>query len=236
MFDIFNYIELYGMVFGYKDTYKTFNTVEDEDFGPVKLLLKDTDADNDAAFRAAVKQNNLDMVKYLLEQGAYARAENDYALIHAATHLENWDMVKCLLEHGAYVRADNDAAFRAAVKQNNLDMVKYLLEQGAYARAENDYALIHAATHLENWDMVKCLLEHGSYIHARNDAVLGAAVEQNNLDMMKYLSEYIDHIYMINNEEFNINSSQDDFFLDVNNTHALEINNGTIEHTTDESL
>ena len=108
----------------------------------------------------AVKNNDLENIKRLVEQGANLHADDEEALQWAAEkgHLE---VVKYLLERGANLRACVGWALRWAARNGHLKVVEYLLEKGANLHAENDHALRLAAGkgHLE---VVKYLLEQGA--------------------------------------------------------------------------
>ena len=81
--------------------------------------------DKDNALIEASSGGHLDIVKYLVENGADIHAENDYALIWASNygHLE---VVKYLVENGANIHAENDEALRTARWNEDLEVVKYL--------------------------------------------------------------------------------------------------------------
>ena len=72
----------------------------------------------------------LEVVKYLLEQGADLHAQNDWAFQWAARN-GRLEVVEYLVKHGANLHVDDDYALRWAAENGHLEMVKYLLEQGA---------------------------------------------------------------------------------------------------------
>jgi len=76
------------------------------------------------------KKGNLDIVKYLVENGADIHAYDDYALKWSARN-GHLDVVKYLLEKGANIHADNDSVLIDSAYYGRLDVVKYLLEKGA---------------------------------------------------------------------------------------------------------
>ena len=104
----------------------------------------------------ASQYGHLDIVKYLVEEGAYIHAWEDYSLIMAGEngHLE---VVKYLVEKGANIGYDlstgydsstgddssigYDSSLILASKNGHLDIVKYLVEKGANIHAGNDEAL-----------------------------------------------------------------------------------------------
>ncbi len=70
------------------------------------------------------------MVRYLVENGADVRANDDYAIKQASKngHLE---VVRYLVENGADVRAENDCAVKWAFEYGHSKIVSYLVEKGA---------------------------------------------------------------------------------------------------------
>ena len=89
-------------------------------------------ADDDYALRFSAGNGYLEIVKYLLEQGAnlHLQREDEDALQMAAEngHLE---IVKYLLEQGANLHAADNGALRWTARNGHLEVVKHLLEQGA---------------------------------------------------------------------------------------------------------
>ena len=144
-------------------------------------------ARNDVALRWASKNGHLEIVKYLVEQGADIHTQIDVndALIKAILngHLE---VVRYLIEHGADIHAQNDSALRWASHNGHLEVVKHLVEHGADVHAEDDHALRLASEH-GHLDIVKYLTEHGADVHAENDDALKEAREWGHLEVVKYL-------------------------------------------------
>ncbi|MNY42078.1 Ankyrin repeat protein [compost metagenome] len=73
---------------------------------------------------------HLEVVKFLLEQGADIHAESNKALRFAA--IEGClDVVKYLVEQGADIHAQNEGALQTAAQRGHIEVVKCLVEQGA---------------------------------------------------------------------------------------------------------
>jgi len=106
----------------------------------------------------ATEYEHLEVVKFLVENGANIHANNDLALCWAA---ENGylEIVKYLVENGANIHANNDCALRWAAYKGHLEVVKYLIENGADIHADNDSALYCIAWngHLEVVKYLKSL-------------------------------------------------------------------------------
>ena len=133
----------------------------------------------------ASDNGHLDVVKYLVEQGADVRARDNYALRWAGYN-GYLEVVKYLVEHGANVRADNDFALRIASENGHLEVVKFLVKQGVNVRVEDDYALISASEN-GHLEVVKYLVEQGADVHAEYDYALRLARHYEHFDIVDYL-------------------------------------------------
>ena len=72
------------------------------------------------------KEGNLELVQYLIEQGADIHVKDDAALRVAAN--DNYiEVVKYLVKQWSDIHADNDGAFKMAALNNQLEIVKYFL-------------------------------------------------------------------------------------------------------------
>ena len=78
----------------------------------------------------ASRNGHLEMVKYLVENGADFRADDDY-VVRWASRFGHLKVVKYLVEKGANFRADDNYAIRWASRNGHLEVVKYLVEMGA---------------------------------------------------------------------------------------------------------
>ena len=96
----------------------------------------------------AAKSGNLEVVKYLVENGADIHAEKDYAL-RLAAYNGHLDVVKYLVEKGVNIHADGDYSLKLATVNGNLEVVKYLVEKGADIYKNDDESLKMASNHLE---------------------------------------------------------------------------------------
>ena len=115
--------------------------------------------DKDLALKAASLRGHLEIVKYLVENGADIHAEKDVAL-RSASFKGHLDIVKFLVENGADIHARNYDALRKASQLGHLDIVKYLVENGADIHARNDLALKTASQrgHLEVVNYLESLM------------------------------------------------------------------------------
>jgi ankyrin repeat protein len=111
---------------------------------------------------------NLEMIEYLVEQGADIHEYDDEPLYSAAKN-GNLDVIKYLVAQGADVNSCNSAALRAAAANGYLDMVKFLAEQGADIHANNGEALYLAACN-GRFYVVKYLISQGANIYTCDDS------------------------------------------------------------------
>lgn len=96
----------------------------------VKYLVEQEQAANihaidDEVFILASYYGHLDVVKYLVEQGANIHA-NDDGPLRIASENGNLPVVKYLVKQGANIHANDDGALRFAIGNRQLEVVKYL--------------------------------------------------------------------------------------------------------------
>ena len=152
------------------------------DLTGVRYLVEYRGADiqMDAALRRASENGYLEVVKYLVEQGADIHSDNDYPLRAAASY-GHLAVVNYLVENEANEILDE--VLILAALNGQLEIVKYLVEQGADIHANNDYALQLAASY-GNMPVVKYLVEQGAEI---TDEALILAGLRGHLEVVEYL-------------------------------------------------
>jgi ankyrin repeat protein len=140
---------------------------------------------NDSAIRFASANGNLEIVKYLIENGSLPNG------LFAASANGNLEIVKYLVERGANIRENNDEALVAAIKEGYLEILKYLFEQ--YPKEDGElYRYILSLGLIESTlfgqlEMVKYFIEQGADVQSYDNLALAKAVY--NLDIIKYLIE-----------------------------------------------
>jgi hypothetical protein len=114
----------------------------------------------DTAFRWSSYWGYLEVIKYLVENGADIHSCDDYAL-GCASYFGRLEVVKYLIDNGANIHGNDDASLRCASSNGHLEVVKFLLENGADIHANDDYSLNYASYngHLE---VVEYLAKHGA--------------------------------------------------------------------------
>lgn len=115
-------------------------------------------------FFDAVKINDLDKVKKLLNEGFDTNAKRDgYTALMYSAGLGNLDLMELLIEKGAYINVkdkDGNTALMYAACEGRVDVVKWLIGKGAYINVkghDNKTALIYASSK-DKPEVVKVLL------------------------------------------------------------------------------
>ena len=137
-FGIFNKVynmtwkELYRLVVSTPPNDLLWKGINDNQVDLVALASArgaDIHAFNNEALRIAILKDQLEIVKYLVENGDSSSKD-----LSAASQYGRLDIVKYLVENGADISAHNDDALVWASQYGHLDVVKYFVENGADAR------------------------------------------------------------------------------------------------------
>jgi len=148
----------------------------------------------------AAIEGHLEVVKYLLENGANINAIGnlDYQSIHCAALEGHLEVVKYLLENGADINAKNSDGYQpihCAVFEGHLEVVKYLLENGADINAKDNVGktpLYHAVYDC-NMECIKYLILQGADVNIStedNISPLHIAIKKNtDLEIIQLLVE-----------------------------------------------
>ena len=160
----------------------------DNDGKPVRIFhpkegVKTENLPDETLLIVASRQGRLDVMKWLLENGADANAKTSRgqtALMLAAAG--NLEAVTILLTYGADIqssdaRGKNVLAY--AARRGTLETIKYLVSQGIrFEQADKNDALIEAVRSYQNYHMpnqtesilkIKYLLADGADIHAKDE-------------------------------------------------------------------
>ena len=125
----------------------------------------------------AVEQNRIEMVKWLIENGAEVNAKNtDHRTpLHHASNSGLFEVVQYLIENGANVNAKDkddltplhDASLNPTNKSTKI--LKYLLENGAQidAKTKSGWTPLHYATAYGQLDIVQYLIAEGCQIEVK---------------------------------------------------------------------
>ncbi len=164
-----------------------------------------------SALMVAVSQENLKMVKYLVEHGADINATDfqGVSVLMRATVKGNLEIVKYLVEHGAQINAKDlhahSTALFFAINNGQEDVVEYLAENGANIHVidKSDCTPLHYAAKFGQLKSVKTLVKNGANVNSliKNPiwnnctSVLYFAILSGNIDVVKFLTEHGANLY-----------------------------------------
>lgn len=144
----------------------------------------------------ATKYNHMDIVKYLIKNGANIYT-NMNTKVYSDTQKNNvndtfdyyiysgdLEMVRYLKKHGVNIHRDRDSSLYQAARFGHLHIVKYLIENGA----KNPNALRAAAMN-NHLDIVEYLLNNGANIQSFKNRAFCDAASFGYLDIVIYLLE-----------------------------------------------
>lgn len=161
----------------------------------------------------AAMNGQLDIVKYLHENGADIEKDDNNALEMAARN-GHLDVVKYLHENGADV--DKCSALEVAATHNHMDVVKYLYENGASIKEHCSGMTSLILAERGELEALKYLHENGMDIMVADGAAILWAVCAGHLDVVKYLYEHRTEGILDSEriEEF-IESAKENGYLDI---------------------
>jgi ankyrin repeat protein len=140
------------------------------DLAKISLLLlagaevnADFDEGYDTPLGHAINDNNLELVKFLLDKGAKV---SDHALVNAAID-GNIGIGKLLLGAGAPLNGrsvSGDSSLHEAIRENHLEFATWLIEQKADINAVNDVneTPLHLAIFYKHWEFALNLIKLGA--------------------------------------------------------------------------
>ena len=115
---------------------------------------------NNFVLQFALKNEHLEVVKYLVSQGADVNATGDYVLQFASENGQ-LEVIKYLISQGANIQTCDNGAIRWSSRNGQLEVIKYLVSQGADIRADDDYA-IRWSSRNGQLEVVKYLVSQGA--------------------------------------------------------------------------
>jgi len=111
----------------------------------------------------ACRNGNENIVKYLVDHGAYINKQNEYGetSLHYACRNGNENIVKYLVEHGADINKQNsfhETPLHIACMSGSENIVEYLIEKGV----EVDKMIVIRKGKYWNDNINKILIKHGA--------------------------------------------------------------------------
>lgn len=154
------------------------------------------------AFFAAVDNNHLSIIKFLLDHGQDVHEMYDFAIRNTSSI----PIVELLLEHGADINAipperlEEYTALHNAIKNKNNELVVFLLDHGADI---NLISFPHNAINiacLYNKDIIKLLIERGADLNCKcyETPLTILATLDHNVSLIKLLLDHGANIDLIN--------------------------------------
>ena len=104
-------------------------------------IVNTENSDGDSPLYIAVQEENMDIAKYLIDNGAdvnHINTREVWSILHLACHLKNLEMVELLIDNGANLEEKNEqgqTALIIAIQKNHgkshLEVIETLLKAGA---------------------------------------------------------------------------------------------------------
>jgi len=147
----------------------------------------------------AAMNGHLEVVKYLVENGADVNAKdnNGFTPLSLAAWKGSLNVVKYLFENGADVKEKcirSSTPLHWTAFKGSLEMVKFLVKNKAYVNAKDFWSStpLHYAAKAKNGhlNVVKFLVENGADVNAKDNndfTPLHWALVKGHLEMVKYL-------------------------------------------------
>lgn len=165
---------------------------------PIHVALSSNAEDTGiGASHEVIAPNRLDVVRYLVENGADINAptKNGNTPLYIAAGSNHLDIVKYLASEGADVDARTRfhvTALYIATHKGLTEVVKYLIDQNAEVNPVDIFGTppLYYAAEIGALDCVKCLVERGALVNLANrnkSTPLLAAAARGRLDVVKYL-------------------------------------------------
>jgi ankyrin repeat protein len=144
-----------------------------------KKALNKQDDEGQTPLASAVVQEEVDTVRYLLEQGADPNIPNKNGLTpldHACGRNKAvaTTLAKLLLDHGALVNPKRSGSSHItsldwAISSDNTELTKLLIEHGADIKAAYDTGEtpLHTAANRGDLEIAKLLIDHGADVNAK---------------------------------------------------------------------
>lgn len=152
------------------------------------------------ALMMACQQDNLPMVAFLVEHGAFLDIEDNYGkdALFYATAYGYYSIIEYLVEHGSDVNHQDltgETSLEIATASGMVEIVKYLVDHGAQFLNDALYsAIYHSDMEFEHnyFSIIEYLIEHGADVNYqyRGMTCLMLASGDGKEDIVEYLIEH----------------------------------------------
>lgn len=135
-----------------------------------KKYLNSADIYGNTLLMHAIKNNNVEIIKYLIDKGADVNEKDRYnktVLIHAVSNITDLNIIELLINAGANVNAEDICGFDvinyAAMKNTNPEIIKLLMNKGSNVKRiyNNGFTLAHYAATNPNSEIMQLLIDNG---------------------------------------------------------------------------
>ena len=189
-----------------------------------------TDYNQYTALHCACESGNLDLSRYLIQQGSnvHSKTKDNKSCLHISVSKGYMNLSRTLFESYNFdIKNANSKGWNVlhyAAESGNLEVFKYFVKNGCDVtsktkRSENSLHIAGKGGHL---DLCKTLLEKFNfYIDTRDDDgynVLHYAAESGNLELFFYIREYWSNVYSSNSlhnlmqkRHFKLNYKSDEY-------------------------
>lgn len=158
----------------------------------VKVFLNQpsikVDYEFNVGLRIAVKNNQVEVVKYLLKnKKVNPRSKNDEALREAAKR-NNKEIMNLLLDHDLNIVSKNNCFIRNVVFNNEIELLKKVFNNKNYKSKSTYIAAWEEAAIKKNEEIVNYLLERNDYnIIDKANVLIKKLIKEDNLKYLKVL-------------------------------------------------
>jgi len=181
-----------------------FKSVQDENINIVKELIEEYDVDineisdnGDTSLIYSVKNENMEMIEFLIENGANPNQEDDFGRtpISYAVEKENLLILKYLIDHGAEFDITSNKILLFAIKLGNLEIMQYLIDAGVDINKCSNHGTTPLIFTIEqgNDELVEFLIDNGADANERDyygHTPLIKSIVIGNVTLVNYLLEH----------------------------------------------
>lgn len=188
---------------------------------------------------AAISKNNLEIIKYLIEQGENINAKSSMAL-EAAVICKNFKILDFLFENGINIKPKSKShivnSFYHVIENDDIEMLNYLVNHGFDLHDIIDRRTISKIVNGNNISILKYLINNGICIEDYKEELLIEACEAGSLGIVKYLIEFHNVDYYKKKERLTLNFVNSIKYIQVepDAEYGHEVVDETYEEVIDE--
>jgi ankyrin repeat protein len=105
-----------------------------------KKKFRSINFDNGLVFGASCQSGNIEMIKFLIENGINIHNDNDRPFAVACSG-GKIDVVKIFIENKFDIHIDDDYALKVSCQRGHLDLVKFLISNGEISMRKTIFTL-----------------------------------------------------------------------------------------------